>query len=124
MTNTTNTTHPALLVTDYLAAWNETEAERRRELIGRTFTEHATYLDPLMSGEGHDGIDTMIAAVQEKYPEHIFVAVGEPDAHHDRIRFSWHLVPNGGQPIALGVDFGELAEDGRLRSVIGFLEHV
>ncbi len=124
MTNTTNIPDSAALVGNYLAAWNETDAQRRRELIDRTFTDHATYLDPLMSGEGRGGIDAMIAAVQEKYPGHVFVAVGAPDAHHDRIRFSWHLVPDGGEPIALGIDFGELAEDGRLRCVTGFLEHV
>lgn len=77
-----------------------------------------------MAGEGHDGIDSMIAAVQQKYPAHTFVAIGEPDTHHDRIRFSWHLIPDGGEPTALGMDFGEIAEDGRLHRVTGFLEHV
>jgi hypothetical protein len=28
----------------------------------------------------------------------------------------------GGDPVAIGYDFGTLAEDGRLRSVTGFLE--
>ncbi len=124
MTDTTSTTTTEALVADYLAAWNETDAARRRELIDRTFAAGATYVDPLMSGEGHDGIAAMIAAAQEAYPAHAFVAAGEPDAHNDKIRFAWHLVPEGGEPIALGVDFGELAEDGRLRAVTGSLERV
>lgn len=124
MTETTSTPNITALVGNYLAAWNETDARQRRELIHRTFTDHATYLDPLMAGEGHDGIDSMIAAVQQQYPAHAFVAIGDPDTHHDRIRFSWHLIPDGGEPIALGIDFGELAADGRLHHVTGFLEHV
>lgn len=122
--NDTTTPDTATLVEDYIAAWNETDAERRRALVSRTFSDDATYLDPLMSGEGLDGIDGMIAGVQEMYPAHRFVLAAGPDGHNDRVRFSWHLVPEGGSPIALGVDFGVLADDGRLRSVTGFLEQV
>jgi hypothetical protein len=39
------------------------------------------------------------------------------------VGFSWHLVGNGGgDPVAIGHDFGTLAADGRLSSVTGFLE--
>jgi hypothetical protein len=48
-----------------------------------------------------------------------------PDAHHNRVRFTWHLKPLGGdETVAVGIDFGVVAEDGRLRSVTGFLEPV
>ena len=114
------TDHNALIDT-YIASWNETDAERRRELVSRTWAEDATYVDPLMSGEGIDGIDAMIAGVQQQYPGHRFELADGPDAHHDRVRFSWHLVGDAG-PIATGFDFGTLTEDGRLRDVTGFLE--
>ena len=45
-----------------------------------------------------------------------------PDAHNNRVRFSWNLVPDGGEPLVTGIDFGTLSEDGRLHSVTGFLE--
>jgi len=32
------------------------------------------------------------------------------------------VAAGGGAPVAAGVDFGVLAEDGRLRTVTGFLE--
>ena len=32
------------LVERYIATWNETDAERRRALIARTFTENASYI--------------------------------------------------------------------------------
>ena len=109
-------------IDNYIAIWNEADAERRRRLIARTWSEDATYVDPLMSGEGHDGIDSMVAAAQEQFPGHRFELSEGPEAHHDRVRFTWQLVPeNGGTVAAVGFDFGELAPDGRLRSVTGFL---
>jgi SnoaL-like domain len=113
----------ATLVDAYLAGWNEADPDRRRELVARAFAEDATYLDPLMSGEGQDGIDAMIAGVQQQFPGHRFELAAGPDAHHDVVRFSWHLVGEGGARVATGIDFGVLAEDGRLRTVTGFLEH-
>ncbi len=113
------------LVDTYLAAWNETDATRRRALVSRTFTDDATYVDPLVAAETADGIDATIAAVQQHYPGHRFALADGPDAHHDRVRFSWHLVSEeSGGRVATGTDVGELAPDGRLRAVTGFLEPV
>jgi hypothetical protein len=111
------------LVNRYIAAWNETDAGRRRELVAGTWSEDGTYVDPLMTGAGHDSIATMIALAQERFPDHRFELSFGPDAHNNRVRFAWRLYgPDGDQPVAAGVDFGTVAEDGRLRSVTGFLE--
>jgi len=110
------------LIDGYIAAWNETDPQRRRALVDKTFAQDADYLDPLMAGEGAQGIDAMIAGAQAQYPGHRFELATAPDAHHDRVRFSWHLVADGGGPIATGHDFATLSDDGRLRSVTGFLE--
>jgi hypothetical protein len=118
----TDMTDVTTVVNDYIAIWNEGDAERRRELIARTWTEDATYVDPLMAGEGTDGIDAMIAAAQAQYPGTRFELAVEPDAHNDRVRFAWDLVGPDGQAIARGIDFAHLADDGRLREVTGFLE--
>jgi len=115
-------TDVATLVDGYIATWNETDPERRRALIARTFTEDAEYLDPLMAGSGSDGIDGMIAGAQGAYPGHRFVLASGPDAHHDRVRFSWHLVSEDGAAVATGIDFATVSASGLLRSVTGFLE--
>ena len=108
------------VVDRYIAMWNETDPDRRRELVAQTVTEDANYLDPLMAGEGIDGISEMIAGAQEQFPGHRFALVAGPDAHHDRVRFTWHLQgPDG--PVAVGTDFATVAEDGRLQDVTGFL---
>jgi hypothetical protein len=118
MTTDLNTT-----IHRYIEAWNETDAARRRELVAGVWTSDGTYVDPLMTGAGHDSIATMIGLAQEQFPEHRFELCYGPDAHNDRVRFAWRLyAPQGDQPVAGGTDFGVVAEDGRLSSVTGFLE--
>jgi len=111
----------ATVVDNYIAAWNESDQERRRALVSETFTEDARYLDPLVASDGADGIEAMIAGVQGAYPGHVFRLVSGPDAHHDRVRFTWQLHGENG-PVATGIDFATVADDGRLQDVTGFLE--
>jgi hypothetical protein len=109
------------LIDRYFAIWNETDAERRRDLITRTWTEDSTYLDPLMSGEGRGGIDAMIQGVQAQFPGLLFRRTSDVDAHNDRVRFAWELGPEGGPALAGGVDFGVIAGD-RLQVITGFID--
>lgn len=109
------------VVDGYIATWNETNAGQRRALIAETWTEDGSYIDPIMSGEGHDGIDAMIAGVQAQFPDYRFRRTSEVDAHHDRVRFSWELGPDDGPAFAGGLDVGVLV-DGRLQSITGFLD--
>src|SRR5690242_20375100 len=111
------------IVAGYIAMWNETDAQQRRALVAQTITEDATYLDPLMAGAGIDGIADMIGGAQQQFPGHRFSLIAGPDAHHDRVRFSWSLAASdGGDPVAIGVDFATVADDGRMRAITGFLE--
>jgi len=113
------------LIDRYIAAWNETDTTRRRDLIARTYTESACYIDPVVKGDGHRGIDAMIAAVQERFPGHAFRRTSDVEAHNDRVRFRWELAPAKGPPVVAGTDFGVLAENGaRIAAVTGFFDHV
>ena len=75
-----------------------------------------------MAGAGIDGISTMIAGAQDQFPGHSFALISGPDTHHDRVRFSWALSADGGDPVAVGVDFATLGQDGRMGTITGFLE--
>jgi hypothetical protein len=120
MTNSPSITET---IDNYLAAWNEGVPERRRALVTQAFAEDATYVDPMMSGTGADGIDAMIGAAQQQFPGHRFVLAAGPDAVGDHVRFVWRLEPVAGGPtVAVGHDFATVAQDGRLRTVVGFLE--
>ena len=110
------------LVQTYIAMWNESDPERRRDLVAQTVTDDAEYVDPVMECAGVDGIAGMIGAAQAQFPGHHFTLIAGPEAHHDRLRFTWSLAADGAAPVAIGVDFARLADDGRMRSITGFLE--
>ena len=104
----------------YLAAWNEPDPARRGELIAQVWAEDGRLIDPPLTGEGHDGISEMAAAMQQHYPGHRFRRTSGVDAHHDHLRFAWELVGPDGTVALTGLDVGELAEDGRLKRITGF----
>jgi hypothetical protein len=112
------------LIDRYIATWNETDGGRRRDLIARTWTEDAKYLDPMLQSEGRDGIDAMIVGVQERFPGHRFRRTGDVESHHDQVRFTWDLTPEVGDPVVCGTDFGVVTSDNRLAAITGFFDHV
>ena len=109
-------------VSKYIQMWNESDPARRRELVAQVVTEDASYLDPVMAGEGIDGISEMIGGAQAQFPGHSFALHSGPDGHHDRVRFSWSLAANGGEPVAIGTDYVTLDGDGRMQAITGFID--
>jgi hypothetical protein len=82
-------TDPKAIATAYVNLWNEHAADRRREIFKANWTPDATYVDPLMSSDGHDGVDALIDGVQQRFPDfkgHGFRSVeGWTDPEHHRI---------------------------------------
>ncbi|MDF2709062.1 nuclear transport factor 2 family protein [Nonomuraea muscovyensis] len=112
----------AELVERYVAAWNETDPGARAKAVAALWTEDATYTDPLAEVTGHAGIAAVIEGAQGMFPGLVFSPGEVYDAHHDVARFTWHLGPQGGEPVAVGFDVVQLAEDGRIARVLGFLD--
>jgi hypothetical protein len=110
------------LVDRYVAIWNEHDAARRRALIAETFTENATFVDPLMQSDSQDGFDALMAGLQTQFPDFRIRIVGKVDSHHDVLRFSWEYGPEGVDPIVAGIDCAVLAGDGRFAAVAGFID--
>jgi hypothetical protein len=108
----------------YIAAWNETEPQARRRAVAALFTEDARYVDPLVDVRGHDGIEAAIVAVHEQFPGWVFRLAGPVDAHHDQVRFTWSLGPEGEEPPVIGSDVAVTDGDGRFARVSGFLDRV
>ncbi|CAJ0784833.1 hypothetical protein LMG19083_01223 [Ralstonia psammae] len=117
-----NDTLADTLVDRYIAAWNATDAAQRRNLVAQTWSETATYVDPLMQGAGHNGIDALIAGVQAKFPGFRFARDGQADVVQDTIRFRWTLGPEG-QALVKGTDFVRM-ENGRMQAVTGFIDQM
>jgi hypothetical protein len=111
------------IVASYLAAWNERDPTRRRELVAKTWTENGYYIDAHRKGVGHAEIDTMIAAAQEHFPGYRLGLVSGIEAHTDFVRFSWAAGGTTEAPFYLGgTDFGTRGDDGRLVGIAGFTD--
>ena len=108
---------------NYITAWNESDATRRKALLDAAFTRDASYRDPVMQGDGHDGIAALIDGVQQRFAGFRFALKGTPDGFGDSIRFSWTLGPEGTESFIEGTDIGVI-ENGRLKSVTGFFDKV
>ena len=61
--------------------------------------------------------------MQAQFPGFVFRRLGEVDAHHAFVRFSWDAGPADGEAVLAGTDVA-LVDDGRLRRVVGFLDCV
>lgn len=111
------------IVAGYIAAWNERDARKRREIVARTWTDGGIYIDAHRRGIGHDEIDAMIAAVQERFAGYRFRLRSGIEAHNDYVRFSWAAGGMENAPLYFGgTDFAIRATDGRLQSVAGFTD--
>jgi len=108
---------------NYIAAWNEAEPARRHERVEAAFAADIRYHDPIMQGDGHDGIGALIEGVHKQFPGFRFSLKGKPDGFGDHIRFSWGLGPDGSEAVIEGTDFCVI-EGGRLKRVTGFLDKV
>ena len=117
-------TDPKAIAERYIALWNERDATARRAKLAAEWTGNASYIDPLATVSGAAEIDTMIAAVQSRFPDFAFRLLGTADGYGDKVRFSWGLGPHGATDAPIeGTDFA-IVTDGRIASVTGFLDKV
>lgn len=119
-TETTPETDVTSLVDTYIASLNEQDDAARHKLVEQSWTPDAHYLDPLQDETGHAGVGAIAPRVEQHYPGHRFRRTTAVDAHHDQLRFGWEMVGPDGTVAIAGIDVGRLADDGRLRSIVGF----
>jgi len=115
-------TNPLAVARSYIDLWNEADDAGRKARLAESWAVGARYVDPIMSGEGHDSLATMIAGARAHFPGHSFSLRGTPDGHGSFVRFSWSLAPERGEPVAGGTDIVTLDDQGLIASVIGFLD--
>ena len=112
---------PTSIAQAYLDTWNATGEAQRRAMLAQHWTADASYVDPLMRGEGTEQIGGLVDAVQQRYPGFRFSLVGTPNGHGNFVRLSWALGPGAGEAPIEGSDVVCLSE-GRIRRVIGFID--
>ena len=110
-------------VVTYIAAWNEKDAKRRRDLVAKTWDDNGVYVDAHRRGDGHAAIDAMIEQAQRQFPGYQLRLVSGIEAHNGAVRFSWAAGGSEQAPLYLGgTDFAVMSSDGRFQSVTGFVD--
>jgi hypothetical protein len=113
--------HLADVVAIYGEAWAADDGERRR-LLEAAWQEDGVYCDPVGRAEGREALVSHMGAFQEQFPDHRIVVTSGVDEHDGCFRFAWALSDADGNVVMEGVDFGEVADDGRIARITGFFD--
>ena len=113
-------------VRDYIAVWNEPDADRRRQLIRTLWQEDAHHLARTLEAVGHAGIEKRVADAYDKWVKekgNVFRLRDGVDGHHGTVKLRWDMLPAaGGEVVSVGFDFLVLGGDGRIRTGYQFIE--
>ena len=109
------------LVTRYLESFNETDADRRQEMLKALYTPDCTYTDPHVDLQGPEQIEAFIEQTHERFPGVTFTLGGPIDAHHNQARFQWHAGPADAPDTYVGFDV-IVIEGARIRNGYGFMD--
>ena len=125
MTNTTttqptSTTDLEAVIDRYVESFGEADAAERTALARATWTDDGQLVDPLIDARGPEAISAAIGDLRAQMPDHSLTRTTTIDAHHDHARFGWSVVAPDGTVAISGIDVVTIADDGRLRTAIGF----
>jgi len=108
------------VVAAYVAAWNEPDGDRRRELLARSWADDATYCDPAVLLEGREALFEHARRFAERWPGATIEVTSGIDEHHGFVRFTWRVAGPDGTTLRHGTDFGTVGSHGRLTGIVGF----
>lgn len=104
----------------YAAAWNEADEGKRRALLETSWAENGIYSDPTAQVLGREALVQHLGRLIEHFADQRVLLTSGVDEHHGLIQFTWARVGSDGRSIRSGIDFGEVAADGRLLRMMGF----
>ena len=109
------------LIDKYFESLNETEENRRRELIKQVWAEDGKFPQPFAEVNGHEAIAAKIRETQKQLPEGTLIKrTSDIELIHSNFRLSFEAQKDGEAFIG-GVDFGVIAA-GKLQLMVGFFD--
>jgi SnoaL-like domain len=108
------------VVETFVRAWNENDEGARHKLLEQSWADDGIYSDPRAIVEGRNALLAHIAEFRERVPGGRIGIRSDVDEHGRNFRFGWATLDSGDAVLMEGVDFGQLAEDGRIASITGF----
>ena len=112
------------LIATYEAAWQESDEQARLDLLSKCWAEHGVYEDPSGRAEGRASLSAHIAGFHGAYPGARIEVTSGVQSFGDNLRFNWQMCMTDGSVPVSGVDFGQVAPDGRLARITGFFGEV
>jgi hypothetical protein len=114
------------LVDRYVALWNESDADKRRLAIVELWARDGLHLAKRHECSGYATIEDRVVRSYEASIApgvNIFRHANNVDAHHNVVRFNWHMVRKAtGEIAATGLEMLVLDDDGRIRADYQFNE--
>ena len=103
-----------------LAAWNEHDPSKLRQLVEASLTEDVAFTDPHYQIVGIDAFIEQVSEVRAREVQAKLMPTSGVDMHHDRARYSWVLLRPDGTRLD-GFDAVELdLHQGKIRRIDGF----
>ena len=112
--------NPQEAVETYGSAWSEKDEAKRRAILEKSWADDGVYTDPVSHAEGRDALVALMGGFQEQFKGATIVTTSGVDVHHEKLRFTWKILGEDGKQMMEGIDFGEFAEDGRIKRIVGF----
>ena len=106
-------------VATYGAAWNEPDEAKRAALLEVSWADDGIYQDPTATAQGRAALIAHIAGFREMFPGRSIDQASGVDITDGGLRFAW-VMRNGNDVELEGMDFVELAPDGRIKRIAGF----
>ena len=108
------------IVQAYGSAWAETDEAKRRKILESCWADGGMYVDPTGRADGRDAFVAHIGGFQSTFGGHRIDLTSGVDEHDGFLRFEWRMTDASGATVLEGMDFGRLADDGRLALICGF----
>jgi hypothetical protein len=105
---------------DYFAAWNETDADERQQLLGRCLSDDVELIDPTGRWQGMAELSERIANYHSSAPGTMVVPASGVDEHNGIERYAWRIVDPSGNQLMEGLDIAERDTAGRLQRIVMF----
>ena len=108
---------------ELLSAWNEPDPERRRTIVEASVTEGIVYDDVHRSEPltGREALLDFLAFFRERVPGITNALDGDPEVVRGSARFRFAMERDG-RPFSKGTYFADLAPDGRIARMTGFID--
>jgi hypothetical protein len=110
--------NPNRLADRYVAVWNETDAERRRNQIAQLWTVQGRHFVADREVKGYAALEKRVRESHEKNVRDAgnrFRVAGGARRLHDTVTFHWEMLPaDGDNVLARGLEFLIVDDDGKI----------